>query len=253
MRDSLERFGDRVADYDRWRPGYPDEVLATLRAAGLRPEHAVADIGSGTGLLSAVFLAHGNRVFGVEPNAAMAEAAVRRFEGRPFTAVPGRAEATGLPAAHVDLITSGQAFHWFEPAPAAAEARRILRPGPLGLAAIAWNLRPREGSGFLDGYESLLLRWGTDYRQVAERYADKAALAIFFGGEGYTCHRFGHAQRLDREGLRGRLLSSSYTPPAGHPDRVPMLAALDTLFDAHARDGAVSFPYVTELYLGRLR
>jgi len=247
-----ERFTDRVADYDRWRPGYPPGVLEVLRReTGLRPGRIVADVGSGTGLLAQVFLDHGNVVLGVEPNAAMAEAAARRFAGRAFHDVRGTAEATTLPEDSVDLVAAGQAFHWFEPAPAAAELRRILKPD--GSAAIVWNRRRLSGTPFLTAYEALLQRWGTDYRAVSERYADPAALRVLFGGLSYAHHRFANAQELDLEGLRGRLLSSSYTPASGHPDHEPMLAALPALFEAHAAGGRVRFEYDTDLYVGPLR
>lgn len=70
--DPTLRFSNRVADYVRYRPRYPAAVLEVLRAEiGLRPEHTVVDVGSGTGFLTELFLAEGHRVYGVEPNAEM--------------------------------------------------------------------------------------------------------------------------------------------------------------------------------------
>src|SRR5256886_13365351 len=70
--DAKQRFSNRVADYIRYRPGYPSAVLDLLRAeCGLRPGQVIADVGSGTGFLSELFLKNGNRVFAVEPNEAM--------------------------------------------------------------------------------------------------------------------------------------------------------------------------------------
>jgi SAM-dependent methyltransferase len=246
-----ERFTIRVEDYERYRPDYPREVLTTLqREYGLIPAHVIADIGSGTGLSARLFLENGNVVYGVEPNEAMAAAAARRLSGAAFHDVRGRAEATALPDRSIDLIVAGQAFHWFDPAAAAVELRRILRPG--GRLAVVWNRRRLDTTPFLRAYEELLQRWGTDYRQVSERHAEPGALAIVFGGDGYRIHRFPHRQVFDREGLRGRLLSSSYTPPPGHASHEPMLAALDAVFDACAVEGRVSFDYDTELYIGPL-
>jgi SAM-dependent methyltransferase len=257
MRDPLdgkstERFSNRVADYDRWRPGYPAAVLDVIRReAGLRPGRIVADLGSGTGLLAQLFLDNGNVVLGVEPNEAMAEAARRRFADRAFHDVRGTAEQTGLPEDSVDLAAAGQAFHWFHPAATAAELRRILKPD--GAAAVVWNLRRLSGSPFLAAYEAFLQRWGTDYSEVSAQYADPQALRTLFGGDHFAYHRFENAQDLDLEGLRGRLLSSSYTPAPGHPDHEAMLAALPALYEAHAEAGRVRFVYDTELYLGPLR
>src|SRR6266536_3044655 len=113
--DPTARFTDRVEDYARWRPGYPRPVLDALRAEiGLRPDHVVADVGSGTGLLSRIFVDHGHLVYGVEPNRAMAAVAEAELSASGcFRSIPGRAEATGLPAQSVDLVAAGQAFHWF--------------------------------------------------------------------------------------------------------------------------------------------
>ena len=252
VHDPTGRFTDRVDDYARSRPGYPREVLDAIRAdLGLRPEHAVADVGSGTGLLSRLFVENGNRVYGVEPNAAMAAVAESWLgpTGR-FRTVPGRAEATGLAPASVDLVTAGQAFHWFSVTESRAEFLRILRePGGI---ALVWNLRRLDSTPFLRDYEAFVRHWSTDYAQVSERYAEPASLRAFFGPAPWREHRFDSRQDFDLHGLRERLLSSSYTPKAGDPRREPMLAALPELFAAHARDGTVAFEYDTRLFTGRL-
>src|SRR5262245_32425671 len=106
MTDSTQRFSDRVADYVRWRPSYPPGVVTALQAAGLlRPSSAVADVGSGTGIFTALLLPHAARVFAVEPNAPMRAAAEAALGGDPrFASVAGSAEATTLPPASVDLV-----------------------------------------------------------------------------------------------------------------------------------------------------
>jgi SAM-dependent methyltransferase len=245
--DPTARFSDRVADYVRYRPGYPDALTALLRdEAGVGPGAVVADLGAGTGISTEVFLRLGAEVSAVEPNAAMREAAETQFAGDPrFRSVDGRAEATGLPAASVDVAAAGQAFHWFDVEATRAELLRILRPE--GWVAVFWNTRRTEGA-FLEGYEVLLQRFGTDYREVDHRRVDPGDL---FQGPHET-RSFPYAQTFDFEGLRGRLLSSSYAPGPGHPNHAPMLAALRALFDAHARGGEVRFAYDTEVHLGAL-
>ena len=251
MTDPTARFSDRVADYVRYRPDYPAAVADTLAAHyGWSGPVDIADLGSGTGLSALGFLDRGHRVFGVEPNADMRAAAEQLLSARHnFTSVDGRAEATTLPSSSIDLSIAAQAFHWFDVAAAATETRRILRPG--GHAAVVWNLRRTRGSAFLDGYEALLQRFGTDYGAVSERYADPAMLRQYFGSAGYAQYQFDHVQHLDFDGLKGRLLSSSYTPATGDARRATMLAALRTLFDATAVAGRVDFEYDTRLYLSR--
>jgi SAM-dependent methyltransferase len=250
--DPTRRFTDRVSDYARYRPSYPAELMQLLREElGLRPDHVVADVGSGTGILSEPFLANGNVVFAVEPNRAMAQAARDRLGGNDrFRDADGRAEATGLEAGSVDLIVVGQAFHWFDAARAREEFRRILKPD--GRVVLVWNIRRVDGTAFLRDYEAFLRHWGTDYEEVSSRYQDEAAMSSFFGPAGYRTRRFHNRQTFDLAGLRGRLLSSSYTPSPGHPRHEPMLAALPSLFDAHQADGQVAFEYDTDVYYGRL-
>ncbi len=114
--DAKQRFSNRVADYVRYRPGYPAEILPLLKTwTNLRAEHTVADIGSGTGLLSKLFLDFGNRVLGVEPNAEMRAAGEEFLGSYPnFKSIAGSAEATTLPSDSVDFVAAGQAFHWFQ-------------------------------------------------------------------------------------------------------------------------------------------
>ena len=118
----------------------------------IRVTAVVADVGSRTGLLSRVFLDAGHPVVGVEPNAAMraaAEADLAVYPG--FTSVEGRAEASTLADGSVQLVIAGQAFHWFEPAAAALEFRRIAASP--GWAAMVWNDRPAGGSPFISAFE----------------------------------------------------------------------------------------------------
>jgi SAM-dependent methyltransferase len=250
--DPKRRFSNRVEDYIRYRPGYPPGVLDPLRGdCGLAPESVIADIGSGTGLLARVFLENGNLVYGVEPNAEMREAGERLLKEYPrFRSVAGSAEATTLADASADFVAAGQAFHWFEPHAARAEFRRLLKPA--GWIAVIWNERKKDGDAFQREYEALLQEFGTDYEQVAATYPTDERVETFFGAGGYRKRMLSNEQRLDFDGLRGRLLSSSYTPAKGHRKHEPMLAELRRIFDAHAGAGRVRIEYDTRVYYGRL-
>jgi ubiquinone/menaquinone biosynthesis C-methylase UbiE len=249
---SIARFSDRVDDYVRYRPDYPSALIEWLqREQGVDAGWRVADVGAGTGISSKMFLDAGYRVTAVEPNAPMRAAAERWLQAyENFDAVDGKADATGLPDASVDLVTVAQAFHWFDQETTRREFARILRPR--GLAAIWWNSRRLIGTRFLEGYEALLQQFGTDYASVAERYTDDERMRAWFGAGFRGSARFEHAQRLDFEALRGRLMSSSYTPQAGHPQHEPMLRALRELFDNCAEQGTVSFDYDTRIFAGHM-
>lgn len=249
--DSQQRFSDRDENYVRYRPGYPRGLLDVLREhAGLRTGLWVADIGSGTGIASRLLLDAGCEVFAVEPNAAMRDAAENQLGGNPlFHSVAAPAETTTLPEQSVDMILSAQAFHWFDRERARAEFTRILKPS--GSIALVWNVRQTDSAPFLRDYEALLKTFATDYAQVRHENVDDTAFRSFFTQGRYEKHLLPNAQHFDFEGLRGRLLSSSYAPAEGHPSHTPMLAELRRIFDAHQRDGEVSFFYDTEIVIGK--
>jgi SAM-dependent methyltransferase len=251
--DSKQRFSSRVENYIKYRPGYPPGVLETLRGeCGLTSDSTIADIGSGTGFLTRVFLEAGCRVYGVEPNAEMRTAGEGLLAGYPrFTSLHGSAEETGLPAAGVDFVTAGQAFHWFDPSRARAEFLRILKPG--GWAALVWNSRRDDSTPFLEAYDQLLKTYGSDYAQVNHRNveANPETIPHFFGGV-YRFGRFDNAQIFDFTALLGRLMSSSYAPEPGQPNHAPMLAELRRIFDLYHQDGTVTFEYDTQMYYGKL-
>ena len=251
--DAKQRFSNRVADYVRYRPGYPATVLDLLRGeCGLRPEHVIADIGSGTGLLSELFLKNGNRVLGVEPNREMREGGEEYLQSYPgFTSVNGSAEATTLANGSVDFLTAGQAFHWFDPEKTRAEFRRILRPQ--SWVVIVWNERLTDTTPFLRDYEALVLQFGKDYSRVNESYPREEQMRNFFGTHAFTKRDLVNFQEFDFEGLGGRLRSSSYAPAPNHPNFAPMMAELERIFRAHERDGRVRMEYWTRIYFGQLR
>ena len=131
MIDSTKRFSSRVENYIKYRPGYPPDMLDLLKKkCGLPDASVIADIGSGTGILTELFLRNGNPVFGVEPNREMREAAERLLGKHPnFTSISGTAESTTLKNQSVGFITASQAFHWFDRERARREFLRILKPG----------------------------------------------------------------------------------------------------------------------------
>jgi SAM-dependent methyltransferase len=251
MRPS-ERFSSRVDDYARYRPSYPPPALELLRErCGLVPGAAVADLGSGTGILTALLLEAGAEVFAVEPNERMRAAAEAQLCHHPrFHSVAGSAEATTLAPASVDLLVAAQAFHWFDAQRARTEALRVLRPR--GWGALLWNERPPGETPFLADYEALLRRYAPEYTRITASRADVGTMRAFLGAL-MELGTFANQQVLDFEGLRGRLMSSSYAPEPGSPDYQPMIGRLREVFARHERDGCVTMPYSTRVYFGPLR
>lgn len=244
------RFSNLVADYVRYRPGYPEEVMALLRRVGLRAGSKVADIGSGTGIFSKLLLDTGHEVFAVEPNAEMRAVAEDLLGQSPsFHSIAASGEETTLPDQSMDWIASAQAFHWLDRVCARKEFSRLLKPA--GSIALIWNVRQTDSTPFLREYEDLLLTYAPDYAQVRHENVDSEALAHFFEEGRFVKHLVPNAQAFDLAGLRGRLLSCSYAPAAGHALHVPMLAELEHLYHRHQIEGVVEFRYHTEVFIGR--
>jgi SAM-dependent methyltransferase len=251
--DPTRRFSNRVEDYIKYRPTYPSALVRLLEdECGLTPASVVADVGSGTGILSELFLRNGNRVYGVEPNREMREACERLLSAyENFVSVDGRAEETTLADASVDFVTAGQAFHWFDPAAARREFERVLKGG--GWAVLVWNSRRTEGTPLLAEYEQLLLEYGTDYREVSSKWAEGESIGALFGPEEVRTKTFDNEQVLDFDGLKGRLTSASYAPVPGHPNYDPLMRELAALFERHQREGRVVVEYDTKVFYGQLK
>ena len=251
--DSKKRFSNRVAYYSQYRPTYPPALLQHLEGAVKLSRHAVvADIGAGTGLSTKLFLDAGYAAYGVEPNLEMREASARFLAAYPaYTPIDGSAEATTLAAESVDLVTAGQAFHWFEPAGFHREVKRILRPG--GAAALFWNDRPAAATPFLVAYEQLLKAYASQYAKVVHRQSKAEKLQTFFGAAGYQTATFPNILTYDREALIGRALSSSYSPLAGQPNHPYLIQGLHDIFERHAENDRVTMPYETIVFWGPVR
>ncbi|BCU76219.1 class I SAM-dependent methyltransferase [Luteolibacter sp. LG18] len=242
-------FSTKADDYQTARPGYPAAWFDALAAEGLLARSTVvADIGAGTGLLTAGLLDHGAQVTAVEPNDEMRAACDALLGGRPgYRGVAGTAEHTSLAEASVDLVTAAQAFHWFQIEEARREFLRILKPG--GQVALVWN--DRLGDDPL--HQSLVVimeEAGGVARQAMLSQENKAGVPAFFGGP-YRTLEHAHEQHLTREGLRGLLFSRSYMPPRDSPAGARALAEIDRVFDLHAEGDTVRVRYRTVTMLGR--
>lgn len=249
--NALARFSDRVQNYVRYRPDYPPALADFVQEnLGLVPGAVVADVGSGTGKLSELFLDRGYRVIGIEPNDEMREAAEGLKERYPdFVNLAGQAETLPLEDHSVQAVMAGQAFHWFDPGKTRVELARVLVPD--GLVMLIWNDRSPDATPFLRAYERLLTERCPEYSAISAQYANPSILRAFFGAAGYSEERFYNEQIFDWEGLKGRALSSSYVPTRG-PEGEAFMAELEKIFAEHNEDGKVAFVYATQLFHGRL-
>ena len=226
---NADRFSGRVQEYERYRLGYPAEVLDLLREhCGLRANDVIADVGAGTGMVARLFLEAGNPVIALEPNAEMREACARALGGYAgFRAVDATAEATGLRTGSVDMVSVGRAFHWFDQPRALREFGRILRPG--GWVVVLANRRQHGGSAQAEEFEALLMEYGNDYARVREGYSSYVDLHPYGDGKVFKARMPGE-EELSIEQFLGQARSYSMVPLAGQPRDAAMQAALHAFF-----------------------
>jgi ubiquinone/menaquinone biosynthesis C-methylase UbiE len=249
--DSVSRFNNRVENYIKYRPGYPPVIIDFLKKEiGLKHSDLVSDIGSGTGILSELFLKNGNKVFGIEPNEEMrfaAEKLLKKYYN--FHSIDGKAEDTKLSDNSTDLITAGQSFHWFNNDNTRKEFKRILKPD--GSVILIWNNRSENSSKFMKDYDQLLNNLESDYMEVKHENLNDNDFQKFFGTKSYLVKSFDNYQSEDYKSLAGGLLSASYTPTIGEA-YTKMINEVKEIFAKHKENGKIKIEYKTKVYYGKI-
>jgi SAM-dependent methyltransferase len=233
-------FGAAAAQYALLRPTYPP-AAADLAVDGPGPRR-VLDLGAGTGLLTEVLHAAGHVVTAVDPSPEMLAQLAARLPG--VTTAVGSAEAIPLPDAAVDVVAAGQAAHWFDPTPAAAEMRRVLRPG--GRVSLIWNQRDER-----EPWVAQLCRLMTDAN--SERPDDRQVVEAFAAAldADVSVAESGIVQRSTPEEFVTSFETRSFVITMAEPQRRAFLDQLRELVTTHpgtrGRD-TVELPYVTRVY-----
>jgi SAM-dependent methyltransferase len=225
-------FGAQAELYDRLRPGYPAAALDAVLPRGAR---RVADVGAGTGKLTAALSARGLAAVAVEPDAAMRAVLARRLPAVDVRS--GDAEALPLADGEVDAVLFATAWHWVEPEQAAREARRVLASG--GVLAMLWNL-------FDDDRHA----WVADLNRLTARdagitdFPDPPALAGFAAGERVDVP---WQQILAKDELVDLVRTWSAVSTRRPAERDEVLAGVRRLLGTHpdvAAQDRIALPYV---------
>ena len=239
VRGPSSSFAQVAAAYERGRPGYPDEAVQWL--VGFDPRDVV-DLGAGTGKLTRVLVGLGHTVTAVEPLAEMRaelEAVLPQVR-----AVAGRAEAMPLPDSSADVVTSAQAFHWFDHDDALPEIARVLRP--TGRIALVWNSR--------DGRDPWMAQLNAIIGNESIKESDVVPVLDASGLFGpVETAQFSFSQALGRERLLDLVLSRSYLAKLPPPEREPILDAVGRLYDETASHDGVGLAYVTVCFRAERR
>jgi len=251
MTKHVARFTGRVEEYAKYRPGYPEQILSLLEnKIGFDESKDFADVGCGTGRLSRLFLTNGNLVFGVEPNKEMrlmSEKLLSKFIN--FISVDGTAEVTKLATNSVDVISVGQAFHWFDLKKTKKEFKRVLRKD--GHVVIVWNERTNS-SQVMKAVNKILKSLNQEHEEAEKNLVDKNLLSTFYGVEKVGSSSIPNYQMLDLAGLKGRIQSISYMPESGIEHKRVMDEIKD-VFEKHNNGGMVKIEYTTRVYYGELK
>ena len=251
--DPKLRFSSRVENYIKYRPGYPAQLIANL-GAGLRPQSRRARRGYRLGHRPVCAPLSGDRLPGDWHRAQSGDAPGGRPAPGEFCqfhqpAGFGRGDRIGACLRRPGDRRPGLSL--VRPPPARLEFQRILIPA--GWVVLAWNERRLDTTPFLRRLRSAFtaLRHGLCQGrspQCGERCLGHPG----FLRRPFQQARFDNLQRFDFEGVKGRLLSSSYAPDAGHPDSRAMLADLRRIFDQHQSRGRLDFEYDTRMFWGHL-
>jgi SAM-dependent methyltransferase len=245
------RFTGRAIIYAKHRPAYPDAFIEYLYSgAGFQKDSVIADIGSGTGILTRLLLGKGSFVYGVEPNADMRKAAEQELaQYKNFASVPQSAESTGLNDRSVDFITAAQAFHWFDRQRFKAECQRILKEN--GKVVLVWNSRDMH-SEFVQKCDELNRAYCKDYKGFSGgmNHDGPEEFKDFFKDGIYHCMVFPNDLMFDLDGFIGRSLSASYAPQEEAESYEPYISGLKQLFEKYGDSGRLCMPNLTRAYIG---
>lgn len=244
--DSTSIFTDRAKEYAQYRSSHPTEAIAGILEGLSSPSQLVAaDIGAGTGIGSRLLGDYGVRVIAVEPNSAMRQKA----EAHPLVEYKaGTAENTTLTDDSVDLVTSFQAFHWFEPLPTLKEFHRILKPqGRLALIWTSWD----ETDRFTKALNDLVSMFGEStpkHRNWESKVGIPPENPHF---KSFNCLKFAYREQRNLTELIGLVESQGFISLLGTKYE-QLVSELENLYRQWVSDrGKVSLIYYTDVYISQ--
>jgi SAM-dependent methyltransferase len=243
-------FSTKVADYIASRPDYPSPLFQALAdTCGLSAGAVIADIGSGTGLLSNGLLQMGWQVIAIEPNAAMRKASDHFLGNIPgYRSADGCAESIPLEVCSVDLVTAAQAFHWFVAEKARAECLRVLRPE--GKVALIWNHRILEDP-LHAALDAIFAEFGGAKRAALAAHEQDADMPSFFGAAKPLELSWKYEHPIDQHGLASLVFSRSYMPERSSPGGEQASLRVREVFSRFSSAGSVTVRYRTTAIIGR--
>ena len=236
--------------YRAFRPQYAKQLVKLLIEKGIIDTNTiVADIGCGTGILAKQIAPYVKKIYGVEPNSNMLNAAVNVLKDNcNFIPIQSYAENTGLSSNSLDLITVGQAFHWFQPALFKKESLRILKRS--GYVLLVWNVKEKceqelKRKKIVEKYRTVLDSYDCDWGKRIE------GISSFFNGE-FETYSFDNSIRNTYEEFIGRTLSASHAVDYGSSNYREYVNDWKRYFMEYAKNGIITIPNSTVVFLGKI-
>jgi len=134
-----EMFNNAAEYYDKYRPGYPSEIInSIIEKTDLRSGAKLLEIGSGSGKATELFINKGFEILCLDPGADLVNIGNKKFNGKNVKFETARFEEYMLPANHFDTIFSAQAFHWIPQPIGFQKCFHTLKIN--GYLALFWNM-----------------------------------------------------------------------------------------------------------------
>ena len=247
MNENIQKYSDRAEKYEKSRPEYPTAILNYLLEYGFGKNSIIADIGSGTGKLSKIFLENGNKVYTVEPNENMRKMADSLFgKYNNYFSMEGTAENTGLLDKSINFITVAQAFHWFDTVKALTEFKRIIKDN--GLLILIWN-KNNTKTIFQKEYENIFNSHVSNENEIVHKILSENDIINIYS---LFHKKIIIENSIDNDfddAIRG-YFSSAYAPKEGTSEYSNIYNKIEILFRKHNINGMVKYNYDTEIYIG---
>ncbi|MEP6816148.1 MAG: class I SAM-dependent methyltransferase [Marmoricola sp.] len=135
-------FGSVAEQYERYRPGYPNELVDAVFQHATRPVYSALEVGAGTGKATRLFASRGVEVIALEPDVEMAGVLEKTTLGLPVTPIVTTFEEYEG-GSRVDLVYAAAAWHWTDPATRMVRAAELLSPGGV-LALFGTSVDPAD-------------------------------------------------------------------------------------------------------------